>query len=146
MHTARDAHISISLEVGIERMQTNRIRNYMQLDNKSLDARRWETKNRQSSAASAENNTQLMRPWDPNCLILETKTFKISPKRLPKSMKKRGCVADAFLDRFGTVLMVDFGCRNHKHIINMVPEIEPKSTKTLNISSKRFPKSMKNRG
>ena len=41
----------------------------------------------------------LVRPWGPNCLILEAKTFKISPKRLPKSLKYRGCGADAFLER-----------------------------------------------
>ena len=32
------------------------------------------------------------------------------------------------------------------YFLGMVPEIEPKSTKTSNISSKRFPKPMKNRG
>ena len=63
-------------------------------------------------------------------------------------MINRGCVADAFLDRFGAVLecqMVDFGNQNHKHITDMVPEIDPKSTKTFKISPKPFPKSMKNR-
>ena len=44
----------------------------------------------------------LVRPWGPNCLILEAKTFKILPKRLPKSLKYRGCGADAFLERSRT--------------------------------------------
>ena len=41
----------------------------------------------------------LVRPWGNNCLILEAKTFKISSKRLPKSLKYRGCGADAFMER-----------------------------------------------
>ena len=66
---------------------------------RSLEARRWEARYRQSSATSAENNTLLVRPWGPNCLILEAKTFKISPKRLPKSLKYRCCVYKHFLER-----------------------------------------------
>ena len=37
----------------------------------------------------------LVRPWGPNCLILEAKTFKISAK----FVQYRGCGADAFLER-----------------------------------------------
>ena len=73
-------------------------------------------------------------------------------KRIPKSSKynwnsypNQGCVADAFLNRFGAVLecqMVDFGSQNHKNITEMVSGINPKSIKTFQISPKRRPKSI----
>ena len=46
----------------------------------------------------------LVRPWGPNCLILEAKTFKILPKRLPKYLKYRSCGAETFLERLGVAL------------------------------------------
>ena len=49
-----------------------------------------------------------------------------------KSMKNQGCVADAFLERFGAALgcqMVDFGSPNHQNIIKMAPKMDPKSMK-----------------
>ena len=49
-----------------------------------------------------------------------------------KSMKNRGWIADAFLDRFGMALgcqMVDFGSQNLQNIIKMATKIAPKSMK-----------------
>ena len=49
-----------------------------------------------------------------------------------KSMKNRGWIGDAFLDRFGMALgcqMVDFGSQNLQNIIKMATKIVPKSMK-----------------
>ena len=78
--------------------------------------------------STSEFGGQKWHQVDPPRSILEA---KIAPKRLPKSMKIRVCVADAFLERFGAALgrqMVDFGNPNHQHIIKMVPKIYEKST------------------
>ena len=65
----------------------------------------------------------------------------------PKSMKNRGCVADAFLERFWSAFWRQGGhnatslgaiwthfpskikkaCRNRQNIINMAPKMDPKS-------------------
>ena len=45
-------------------------------------------------------------------------------------MKNQGCVADAFLERFGAALgcqMVDFGSPNQQNITKMAPIVDPKS-------------------
>ena len=47
-------------------------------------------------------------------------------------MKKRGCVVDVFLGRFGAALrcqMIDFGSPNHTNITKMASKIDPKSKK-----------------
>ena len=47
-------------------------------------------------------------------------------------MKNQGCVADAFLERFGAALgcqMLDFGSQNLQDIIKTAPKIVPKSMK-----------------
>ena len=45
-------------------------------------------------------------------------------------MKNQGCVADAFLERFGAALgcqMLDFGSQNLQNITKMATKIVPKS-------------------
>ena len=45
-------------------------------------------------------------------------------------MKNRGCVADAFLERFGAALgcqMLDFGTQNLQNITKTATKIDPKS-------------------
>ena len=71
-------------------------------------------------------------PWVAKWLILGAKIIKISAKEFPKSMKNQGCVADAFLERFGAALgcqMLDFGSQNLQNITKMATKIAPKSMK-----------------
>ena len=42
--------------------------------------------------------------WHRKIVKKHAKTIEISPRRFPKSMKNRACVADAFLEHFGAVL------------------------------------------
>ena len=56
----------------------------------------------------------------------------MAPEIYIKSMKNKGCVADAFLERFGAALgcqMLDFGSQNLQHITKMATKIDPKSMK-----------------
>ena len=51
--------------------------------------------------------------------------IKMAPKMGSKSMKNQGCVADAFLERFGAALgcqMLDFGSQNLQKINKMAPK------------------------
>ena len=54
----------------------------------------------------------------------------MAPKIYPKSMKNRGCVADAFLARFGAAMgcqMLDFGSQTRQNITKMATKIDEKS-------------------
>ena len=54
----------------------------------------------------------------------------MAPKIYIKSMKNQGCVADAFLERFGAALgcqMLDFGSQNLQNITKTAPKIHEKS-------------------
>ena len=56
----------------------------------------------------------------------------MAPKIYIKSMKNQGCVADAFLERFGAALgcqMLDFGSQNLENITKTATKIDPKSMK-----------------
>ena len=75
----------------------------------------------------------LVRPWGLNCLILEAKTFKISPERLPKSVKYQGCGADALLER-------SWAPKRCSHPSFPGPFWEPFSTKNRKKSKKCYPK------
>ena len=81
------------------------------------------------------------------------KTFKISPKRRPKSMKNLGCVADAFSERLLGGLGAENGqrrCYGEGHFgSHFRPKIEKRhqkkhakldAEKVLKISGKRLPK------
>ena len=70
----------------------------------------------------------LMLKGSQNEAKMDAKTFKISPKRLPKSLKYRGCGADAFLERswapkgyshvsFPGPFWEPFSVKNRKHVI-----------------------------
>ena len=56
----------------------------------------------------------------------------MAPKIDLESMKNQGCVADAFLERFGAALgcqMLDFGSQNLQNITKMATKNDPKSMK-----------------
>ena len=64
-----------------------------------------------------------------SCQNLQNIT-NMAPQIYIKSMKNQGCVADAFLERFGAALgcqMLDFGSQNLQNSIKMAPKNYPKS-------------------